>query len=335
MPSISTVKIDAVYSHPTDRGLDLLMLKDTPVAAQRGLHRIDDTVIHFQPGIMLPSCFTAELSITGWLQTARYPGEVVDTPCLVTVRMIGNLPSYGFVIPTEMSPGADLTDHYRGRLQKGLVKVIEGSFHSYCNIPNYYETALKLSIPEIPVRITEKIHGVHSRIGYIGGEFLCGSSLCDELKHSVYGNPLSHYMQSMLIAISEGTRDVVVFGEIYGSKVTFMDYGTYGADGYAMYDITVNGVYMDWIDVVKYADRFRVRLAPLIYSGINNPMIASHVSIGPTLLSEAYMIRSKYKGREGAVIVPTVEQTFSDGSRMILKTVSAEYLSACNSNQGR
>jgi len=331
MPSISTVKIDAVYSHPASDSLDMLLLQNTPVAATRGLYRIGDTVIHFQPGTLIPASLAVQLDVSDWLLTDIYPGETEKTHCLVTTRLVGNLPSYGFVMETDLDPGIDLTNYYAGIDCKNT-QIVDGRFHTYSQIPSYYDTSGRFKMPELHVRVTEKIDGVHSRIGYIGSEFLYGSKSAVESDTSIYKNPLTLNMKRMLTAISDGKNDVIAFGEIYGSKVKLMDYGTYGSDGYVLYDISINGEYIEWRDLVELTRLFKIRLVPIIYEGISTHDTLSRMVSGVTLVSESYIIRSKFKGREGIVLTPTVEQKFLDGSRMIHKAVSAEYLVACNPN---
>lgn len=293
---IHTVKVDAVYPHPMDSGYDLVMIQDTPIAVQRGSHKIGDTVIHFQPGM------------------------VVDgVP--VSVTFVGGLPSHGYIMSTDLDVGLDLTAYYHATYIKPI-RPESGPFHRYSPVPSYYDTSGRFKIPQIPVQITEKVNGVQSRLGYIDSKFLCGSKLCVEDSQSLYGKPLTTNMQRLLVHLSNGTHSVMAFGEIYGSKVTSMDYGTYGSDGYVLYDISVDGVYLDRAEFAKSAKAFSIETAPVLYEGIYSSDIADQVSHGNTSLSEPNRIRSANKGREGAIIIPMIEQKFIDGSRMILQSTS-------------
>lgn len=175
-------------------------------------------------------------------------------------------------------------------------------------------------------------HNSNSRVGIIGGEFMCGSHNCvkkppEGENKTIYWQPLTDNMKDMLRCISEGGKNVIAFGEIYGSKVQFMDYGTFGSDGYALFDISVDGNYLDWEQVVYYATRFCVPLVPLIYSGPFNAELIEHFIDGPTIIGNPLYMRSSFKGREGVVITPLTE-TYSDilGGRLILKAISVDYL---------
>jgi RNA ligase (TIGR02306 family) len=183
------------------------------------------------------------------------------------------------------------------------------------------------------VRLTEKIHGTNSRVGLIDNEFMCGSHKCsmkslDKLEHpSIYWNPLTSNMKDMLRCISDGGKNVIAFGEIYGSKVQFMDYGRFGADGYALFDISVDGTYLNWDQIVYYTTRFCIPLVPLLYTGPFDYEVVEQLVDGDTIIGDKVHMRSAFKGREGVVITPLTE-TFSPilGGRLILKAVSVDYL---------
>jgi hypothetical protein len=176
-------------------------------------------------------------------------------------------------------------------------------------------------------------HNSNSRVGLIDNEFMCGSHRCtmqatDKLGHpSIYWNPLTSNMKDMLRCISDGGKNVIAFGEIYGSKVQFMDYGRFGADGYVLFDISVDGIYLNWDQIVYYTTRFCVPTVPLLYSGPFDYEVVEQLVDGDTILGDKVHMRSSFKGREGVVITPLTE-TFSPvlGGRLILKAVSCDYL---------
>jgi hypothetical protein len=177
-------------------------------------------------------------------------------------------------------------------------------------------------------------HNSNSRVGIIDGQYMCGSHTCakketfdGEPTRSIYWKPLTDNMKDMLRCIAANGQNVIAFGEIYGSKVQFMDYGVFGSDGYALFDISVNGQYLNWDEVVYYATRFCVPLVPLLYKGPFNHELVNHLVDGQTTIGDLVQMRSKFKGREGLVITPLTE-SFSDvlGGRLILKAISVDYL---------
>jgi hypothetical protein len=67
---------------------------------------------------------------------------------------------------------------------------------------------------------------------------------------------------------------------------------------------------------------------PLLYSGPFTPDIVTQLVDGLTIIGDTVKVRSSFKGREGIVITPLVEE-YSPmlGDRLILKAVSVDYLS--------
>jgi RNA ligase (TIGR02306 family) len=209
------------------------------------------------------------------------------------------------------------------------------AFHKYTDIQNYWKYAPAL--PEgTPVRITEKIHGTNSRVGYIRTEaggyvFMGGSHKTNRKEFDVAGNrslywrPLASNMLGLLVALSEDKHDVVVFGELFGPGIQDMDYGIVpGEIGYQVFDITVDGQYIDWDDLQAACSTHGIATVPLLYRGPFSKQVLDFHTDGPTTFGQ---VRSKFKGREGVVVTP-LHETYSDvlGGRLILKNKSADYL---------
>lgn len=174
-------------------------------------------------------------------------------------------------------------------------------------------------------------HNSNSRVGLIGGEFMCGSHKLNMKefdkndKPSTYWQPLTTNLKDMLYCLAEGGKNVIAFGEIFGSKVQCMDYGIIGRGGYRLFDISVNGEYLPWEEVEYYATRFCVPTVPLLYTGPFTDELVNQFVDGPTTV--AVEVKSKFKGREGIVITPLVESFSPElGGRMILKAISVDYL---------
>jgi RNA ligase (TIGR02306 family) len=219
-----------------------------------------------------------------------------------------------------------------------------GAFHKYTTIQHYYRYGNAIPVGT-PVRITEKIHGTNSRVGLVldglccdkgdGLEFMCGTHhrrVMSENKGraSLYWTALSDNMQDMLNYISAcaSQEDVIVFGEIYGNKVQPMDYGCPKGKGYRVFDISVNGEYLDWCDIMTHCRLFDIETVPLLYEGPFSPDLIE-LSNGPTHLAGPEQIKCGFKGREGIVITPLAEQHSDElGGRLILKAVSPDYYEA-------
>ena len=138
-------------------------------------------------------------------------------------------------------------------------------------------------------------------------------------------------MLEMLATLCGESADVIVYGEIFGSKVQDMDYGFEGAEGYRVFDIKIGGKYMDWVDVESFCYDFAVPTVPVIFHGpwsCVDKVIDAYAS-GPTTVGTPVR---KFKGREGIVIKlmrenpPRTGCSLGRQRRTILKYLSADYL---------
>jgi len=335
---ITAVTIDEVIPHPNADRLDLLRIGAYTVCETRGKYKAGDIVAHFPPDILLPNITAKQLGVENYLKDAIYPGDTYKSKCRVAAIRLRGCASFGFVVQTRWAAvqNDDLMARFHGVkyeapeptwYKQGECASGDTRFHKYTDIENYRTSKYTCAIPTgTPVRLTEKLHGANSRVGIIDGEFMCGSHNCckKESVDSLWWAPLTRDMRDMLHCIAEDGKNVIAFGEIFGSRVQFMDYGIIGNCGYRLFDISVDGNYLDWDMVKYYATRFCIPLVPLLYTGeFTHGIVDQHVD-GPTTMGE---VHSAFKGREGIVITPLTE-TFSprlDG-RMILKALSVDYL---------
>jgi RNA ligase (TIGR02306 family) len=211
-------------------------------------------------------------------------------------------------------------------------------FTKYTDIQHYWRYPNVFEGDE-DVVVTEKIHSTNSRVGVLfeSGEWVyaAGSHKVrwEEAKETErYWKPLrTAGMLSMLAELCGECADVIVYGEIFGSSVQDLDYGFEGDEGYRVFDIKVNGVFLDWADVQAHCLKHDVLTVPVLYRG-------PWVCVGQVLdeyasgLTSVGTPKRKFKGREGIVIKPTLERQTNmiggrfNAQRAILKHVSADYL---------
>jgi RNA ligase (TIGR02306 family) len=220
-------------------------------------------------------------------------------------------------------------------------------FHRYTDIQSYGN--FPLAIPRgRKVVFKEKIHGQNSRIGLVldGGEdpsaqpewqLMVGSF--DVRRYEIDKNgkrsPYWEALPPQAIQLLEYVRDkmthkspvqsIILFGERFGMQD--MKYGLpSGALGYRAFDIAVNGFYLDYEVKQSLFAQFGIAEAPTLWCGPFSPEELEKWTNGETTLAGADKL-GKFKGREGIVITPVVEE-FSPilGDRMILKSVSVDYL---------
>lgn len=359
--TITVERVEAVVPHPAADRLEIAKVAGTQTVVAKGQFRADAFCVYFPPDICLPADVSERLGVAKYLKTALFDGQRI--PCRVAACRLRGVPSYGFAQPltclklSAVHHGMDVTETFRAAKYEPPVRVYRGygggtgevwgglarepiNFHRYTDIQHYrkYRHLLETGTP---VRITEKLHGTNSRVGLlkVDGEwqFVAGShktarkAIDPEGRESVYWHPLQHagvleLLTDLCNAGDEPTNDVILFGELYGPGVQDMDYGIpAGEIGWRLFDISINGRYLDWPSVEAVCDQYDVLTVPLLGAGPFLPELVESLTCGPTTTVPPGEIKSTFKGREGIVITPLVEQTCSIG-RLILKSVSADYL---------
>jgi RNA ligase (TIGR02306 family) len=210
------------------------------------------------------------------------------------------------------------------------------AFHKYTDIQNYYKYARAIA-DGTPVRITEKLHGSNIRLGLIRTDdgdfaFMAGSRQVNWKPTDRNGNiPLWWRMMTeeivnLLTDLCNEQHSVVVFGEVIGPGVQDMDYGVDEECDVRVFDISVDGRYLDWGDLFMACQKHGVEMVPCLYIGPFSKAVLDEHTNGPTTMADPAKLRSKFKGREGVVITPIYElKSRYLGGRLILKSVSADY----------
>jgi RNA ligase (TIGR02306 family) len=128
-------------------------------------------------------------------------------------------------------------------------------------------------------------------------------------------------VRQLLESLGVDKRQVILFGEIYGSKIQSFHYGLKGVLGYRAFDLLIDGKYMDWPDFRELCALFGVETVPAVATIPFELEVVKSLSEGKTLLmdQEAHI-------REGLVVRPIRERTNPKTGRVILKYVSDSYL---------
>jgi RNA ligase (TIGR02306 family) len=180
-----------------------------------------------------------------------------------------------------------------------------------------------------PVVATEKIHGTNCRVGLIEGEWMAGSMAvrrkrpADEaLASSTYWFPTTlPGVVRLLEELARSHRQVILFGEVYGSKVQNLAYGKVGGFGFVAFDALADGRYLDPAEFEALCARHEVPRATVVFRGPYSLAAIKAVSEGPTTLGAGHI-------REGVVVRPERERTDPKLGRVVLKYIGDEYLLA-------
>jgi RNA ligase (TIGR02306 family) len=336
---ITVERVTEVEHHPNADRLDIITVLGYKVITGRDQFKVDDTAIYFPADILITPNVAEELGVIKYLKHAIYPGDIAKTQCRVSACRLRGVPSHGFVTgplgPGPCECGKDLTGTYGGIKYEPPVRLGGGNaarsltaFHSYTDIENVQR--YPNLIPEgVAVRVTEKLHGTNCRLGLVldDGEFklVAGSHKVRRTSgEGLYWEPMDEAVMNLLTELCDEKHSVVVFGEIFGPGIQDLDYGR-PDHGFRVFDISVDGVYLDWDAILAACGPCGVHTVPLLYVGPYHAKLVEELTYGPTVVSDAEDIRSKFKGREGVVVTSLYEQVAPRGGRMIVKSVSADY----------
>jgi RNA ligase (TIGR02306 family) len=204
--------------------------------------------------------------------------------------------------------------------------------------------------PDEKVVITEKIHGANARYANLSGKTVLGSHSVQRPAVYVPENFLTIKIKSVICKIAGWTRgksfidetlwhkllkceymknflawerDVILFGEIYGSSVQNLAYGIpVGEVGFRAFDLySVNlKKYLGYSSFKRICEQYLIPTVPELYVGKFKDIDLKTFTEGKSTLANHI--------REGVVIKPLIEDTHPKIGRKILKYISSEYLLA-------
>jgi RNA ligase (TIGR02306 family) len=341
---VELTTVMAIKKHPNADAIEIAVVKNLPTVVLKGEFTKGDKVVFFPPDMLIPPSVSIEYGVQNYLKESTINGE--RCKCRVGACRLRGQPSFGFIVkaPADLSAevGADVSEYYGAqqyvappRLTDGEVASEVSIFHKYTTIEHFWRhsDAFKTGMW---VRITEKIHGTNSRVGLMKiddetFEFMAGSHRTRRRKptegyKSIYWEPLENeHVLNLLTALCNEEHSVVIFGEIYGRGIQDMDYGV--ERGYRVFDISLDGQYLDWPTVKTLCKHYNIDTVPVLYEGPYSDDLVESFTYGPTTIAKPGDIKCSFKDREGCVITPFVEKFYAPtGGRLILKSVSADYL---------
>lgn len=345
--AITIEEVLSVEPHPDADRLDVIKVLGYQVVTGKGNFEVGEHVLYFPPDILLPPKYSEALGVTQYLKHARMSGDTCKQQCRVSAARLRGLPSYGFCASLNhwypdsrktYSIGGDVTAYFEAEKYEPPVRLGGGdtepdmpNFHRYTNIENIQRCPNL--IPEgTDVAITEKIHGTNCRMGLVRDHkqtdspftYQAGSNkLRRKEGQGLYWAFFEEKVRLFLVELSgqNDCADVILFGEIYGPGVQDMQYGE-TEKRFRAFDCSVNGEYLNRKEFWSLCQQYRIDTVPLLYKGGFYQTVVDSFTNGDS----SFNITGKFKGREGIVIKPLAEQVDYRGNRVILKSVSVDYL---------
>lgn len=342
---VQVCTVDAVLAHPNADKLELLIVNGWQVCEKKDVFKKGDKCVYFEPNTCIEDKEAERLNVASYLATG---GRVK------AIRLRGES-SIGLVVKPdnpEWEVGKDVAEFYKVTKYVTPVKSMPGdawngpdwavpytSIQNLRHYPNLLPDVLNKSTKkwwqfykksaDKNVVITEKIHGTNCVLYGNNGELYARSrTLCrkrpddDKFDQSTYWFPYTHSgVLNFIRDLGAGNSVVGLACEVYGNEIQ----GNFAYDagvgiGFRVFDISINGKYLDYDQFKYYTDSYGIPTVPVLYQGPFDIEKIKQYSEGSTLVGD------KSPFREGVVVKPAVERTHPKIGRVILKYVSDTYL---------
>lgn len=318
--------IEALKPHPNADRLELAQVLGWQLVVPKGIHQVGEKIVYFPIDTVLPLEVSERFNVTKYLSKQR----------IRCARLRGE-PSFGLAVPPDEDwpVGENVAEYYGAvkylppvRATAGDAEIDHPLFGAYTEIENMRNFPTVFESGE-PVLLSEKIHGTQCRLGLIEGEPMAGSKQLrrkrpgdDRFESSIYWYPFSLTpVRTLLEQLSQKHQQVILFGEVFGSKIQSFHYGLEGRPGFRAFDLLLDGRYVDWPDFLELCAQYNVDTVPALASLPFDLVEIKAFSEGKTqLMEQAAHIR------EGVVVRPLRERHDPRVGRVILKYVSDTYL---------
>lgn len=319
--------IEKILPHQNADALELAHVLGWQLVVKKGEYQVGDKVVYIPPDAVLSLEWSEKFGVTKYLSKGR-----------IKCAKLRGEPSFGLVVqPADENweIGQNVADYYSVTRWEPPVRITAGDaekdhplFWSYTDIENMRNFPTILSEGEMVV-LTEKIHGTQCRVSIIEGELMAGSKALrrkrpdnDTFQQSTYWFPFAlDPVHQMLEELGRTHRQVILFGEVYGSKIQSFHYGNKGTLGFRAFDILIDGRYLDWPEFGDLCQNYQIEIVPTVATIPFSLDEVKRYSEGKTLV-----INDQTHIREGVVAKPLHERNDPKLGRVILKYVSDTYL---------
>ena len=355
---VEVVTIDTVSTHPNAERLELATVKGWQCCVQKGYWQAGDKCVYIPVDSVLPPAVEGVLfGPASKVKLSKSRVKTIKLRGAISQGMVADLADFDHLGVTEAEAvGTDLAERlqitkYEQPEEKGSTPPSgkprakqNPLFRKYTDLENFKNYPGVFQEGE-EVFITEKIHGTNFRCGWLPYapstlwkrvlkflnlapqyEFVFGSrnvQLQDKgnewtgfYESNVYAKIVEQYDLRKILQPNE-----VAYGEIYGDSIQ-KNY-RYGCDEgqqeLVLFDLMVNGEYLNPEQFFNWADRNDLPTVPLLYSGPYNEATAKMLATGDSIL------HTEQHTKEGIVIKPAMDAVTYMG-RKVLKLINDDYL---------
>lgn len=342
---VEVCRVDKIEKHPNADKLSIVTVKGWQCIVGLNQYREGDLVVYCPPDSIIPTSLIEVYK----LEFLKKNGRVG------TIKLRGSV-SQGLILNVGPELGCyKLGENVAEKLHitkweppepiciKGAVvskKKSNPYFDKYTDIQNEKHFPNLFTIGD-EVAITEKIHGTNFRAGrlkrgthnlwrrllniFVGEyEFVYGSHNVQKkpfvykgyYKEDVYGAIAKRYQLDKILP-----KDCIVYGEIYGCNIQDLTYGKGNEIDLVVFDVKVNGKYLDWIELKEFCKQYNLPMVPILFEG-------KYTKETVKLLTDGKSVICPTQIREGCVVKSQTEEKLvaEHIDRKILKSVSVDYL---------
>jgi len=350
---VEVCKIKEVNVHENADKLSLATVLGWTCVVPKDKYKVGDTIIYIPVDAVLPEALSDRIGVTQYLSKGRV--RACRLRGVVSYGLIMDNENNDKV-GTDLTTFYGITKFEPPKntgIQSGQAKKFHPLFTKYTDIDNIQKYS-NMFTKDDNVVVTEKLHG--SLVSYfitaktIGYEFHSASHNLERkkpvapwiyklaqrfrrykfarkwmIKDSTYwelfDNNKKKLLKYLLEIVHPRSRIICIRAEIVGEGIQ-KNY-SYGLKGHrdAIFDITVNGRYLDWFEVEGYCRQFNLSTVPVLYKGkFDKEKINEFVNGSDGKVESVYgLLNNVHIQTEGAVIKPIYESVTNKGQRRILK----------------
>lgn len=349
-----------IEEHPNADALELAVVGDYRSIVRKGQFKTGDLGVYIPEAAVLPEWLIAELGLEGKLAGPdKNRVKAVKLRGVLSQGLILPLEDGKVTKPAgchemceayeDVVEGTDVTEflgitkyeppipvHMAGEVWNAFGMTLSYDIENFKKFPDVFED-------EEEVYMTEKLHGTWCCFGYhpdsdvpiVTSKGQSGKGLAFKFNDK---NATNLYIKALADTTNEAGQTVLdrakliygvstpfyILGEIFGQGVQDLSYGT-NKPQFRVFDIYIGqpgqGEYVSAECLAKTCSNLGVQQVPVIYAGVFSRKIMEKVTNGKETISGKEM-----NIREGVVIKPAQERTHPYLGRVILKSVSEDYL---------
>lgn len=337
--SVPVVCIRAIEPIPGADAIELAVVGDYRSVVRKGQYAPGDRAIYLPESAVLPESLIETLGLTGKLAgSAKNRVKAIRLRGCLSQGILYDAVPEGAVDGQCMAETLGVTKY-----EPPVPAHMAGEVANLFGHPLKYDIENFKAFPDVlvdgeEVEMTEKAHGTFCGVAVIPGtdhaEIFGGDGLVYSKGLGAKGlvfkdnaaNAGNLYVQvARAVGLHDRIRDafpgkvVHVLGEVFGFGVQDLTYGRKDR-GFAVFDINVDGRYLDRGELADAVATLGLTRVPVLYRGpFSREEMMRHTD-GKTVIGGGAHIR------EGVVVTPVRERRDDRIGRVILKSVSGDYL---------